>query len=157
MAGDKNRQDRRSVGVSVVALEGPDGMREYLTSAPLSRGGRLWCDRILQGIDRGERTSLRLYAEAMRWVGGQINIAVALVESLGVRDEVELRALVESGKRLEQLRANAACSLDDYRDEAVELLLMVLSQRPEWRLQVLERLGGRLLTDGKENGECATG
>ena len=152
LGGDKYRHDRRGRGQALAVLE-PDGMRDYLLSHPLSRGGRLWCDRVLQGVDRGERSCLRLYAEALKWVGAQTNLVAVFVQALGVRDESELKTLVESGRRLERLADPSAVSLEHYRDEAVELLRMVLMEYPEWRGEVLVRLGDPVGVS--ENGESA--
>ena len=143
--------DRRGRGKVLAMLE-PDEMREYLLAAPLSKGGRLWCDRILQGVDRGERTCLRLYAEALRWVGGQGNLMLVFMQSFGARSEDELKELVDSGRRFKQLTAPEAQSLEHYRDEATELLRLVLIQRPEWSSQVLGRLGVQMVETNGDGG-----
>ena len=139
MAGDKGRLEREARGKAVAALE-PEAMRAYLLEHPLSRGGRLWCDRIIEGVDKDQRNALRLYAQAMRWVGAETNIAIQFVQALGVRDEDELRSLVESGRKLERLKADAASSLEEYREAGLDLLRLVVRERPTWKEEILARL-----------------
>jgi hypothetical protein len=128
----------------VVNLE-PEQMRAYLLTHPLSRGGRLWCDRLIEGVDQGRRDCIRLFGEAMKWVGGHQNLMLVLVQQLGVRDQSELEKLVHSGRKLEQLQQDASASHEDFRDEAVELLLMLFRSHPEWRAQAVKRLSSEAL------------
>ncbi len=127
-------------GEVVAALE-PEAMRAYLLEHPLSRGGRLWCDRVLEGVDRNDRTAMNLFGNAMRWTGATVNIGAIFLERFNARSEEELGRLVESGRRLEQLKGDASLSLEAYRDEAVELLRLVLREHPEWRQEIGKALG----------------
>lgn len=122
-------------------------MRDYLLDHPLSRGGRLWCDRLLQGVDEGRRDCLRLYPEALKWVGAQVNLYAVLLERVGARSEDELKQLVESGRRLESMTQDASTSLSEYKEEALALLLGVLKQKPEWRDGVVARLSSEAVEE----------
>jgi hypothetical protein len=126
----------------------PEAMRSYLLEHPMSRGGRMWCDQVIEGSARGERHCLRLYAEALRWTGGQTNLVVALVQQLGVRDEAELHELIGQGRQLARIRQDATASLEGCREQAIELLSLVLTKRPDWREEVMSRLSPPLLTNG---------
>ena len=127
----------------------PESMRAYLLAHPLSRGGRLWCDRLLEGVDRGERTCLRLFGEAMKWVGAQTNVYAVLVERMGARSEDDLKRLVESGKRVEGL---ADTPVDRMLEDAVEVVRMCLMRMPERRQAVVARLSSGAVELGGQNG-----
>lgn len=81
---------------------------------------------------------------------GQLNgeIMAASVEGLirgmGFQNETELRSAVDRG------RVPANLSLDDCEADGIELLALVLSERPERRAAILSALGGKLL--GGANG-----
>ena len=76
-------------------------------------------------------------ARAYLEMAGCLNVAPKieiLYASLGVRDETELRRRMELSKP-------GALTHEQYRDEAVELLKMLLQEHPEWRSKVMEKLG----------------
>lgn len=147
MAG-KMRYYKQQEGEAIANLE-PDQMREYLLSHPLSEGGRLWCDRVIEGVARGDRTDKRLFAEAMRWTGAQINIANVFLERFNVPNEDALVRMVESGKRFEQIRTDVEDSWEKHLDNGVALLKAVLQRHPERRASVVAELGGVLpITNG---------
>jgi len=133
-----DRKARQSDGQAYASLE-PEGIREYLLNAPLSRGGRLWCDRILEGVDRGDRTDKRLFAETLRLVGGQVNIVNVLVERLGVGSEGELRRKVELGNAYERLGADRTD--EEYFEAAMDMLAALVRKHPEMRTKAAHRLG----------------
>ncbi len=60
----------------------------------------------------------------------------ALYVELGVRDKSEL------SRALDLSRAGQNLSLEECREEALELLRIVLQQKPEWRTQIVARLDG---------------
>ena len=80
---------------------------------------------------------LRPTLELMGKMTGEIQAAsiAAFLAALGVRDESEVRSA------LELVRTSASPSLEQCEEESVALLLMVLRERPERRMPVLERLG----------------
>ena len=127
-------------------------MRSYLLTHPISRGGRLWCDRVIEGVDAGDRTALRLFGEAMRWTGAQINIANVFMERLSVRNESELVTLVESGRRMEQITADADSAWESHMANGIELIKAVLQLHPEKRASVIAELGGLVPGDEHTNG-----
>jgi hypothetical protein len=55
------------------------------------------------------------------------------------------------------MRQDATAGLEDYRDEALELLSLVLREHPEWRGSVLARLGSGAeeVHEASENGAIA--
>lgn len=106
----------------------PRGMEAYLLD--ISDGGRVWCDRVVQGCRDGERHCLRLFAEAVKWVGIQHSVALVLVQKLGVRDEVELHELVTSGKRLAQLAETPPATM---LHDAEQVMRMVIQKDPACR------------------------
>lgn len=140
MAGDKYRHERHARGEALSNLE-PDEMRAYLLSHPLSDGGRLWCDRVIEGVARGERTSMRLFSEAMKWTGGQVNIGTLLVQ-LGAKDEHEARYLITEGKRMEELKAAAAEDLGAAFEKALEVCALALRENPNRRNAIMQLLSG---------------
>jgi hypothetical protein len=133
-----------------MALRDPEAMKSYLLDHPLSRGGRMWCDRVLEGVNNYDRTAIRMYGEAMKWVGAQHNIANIFIGQLGLKDETELTRLVNSGKKFEELQAEGV-NLERYRDDSIQVLKDVLKLHPEWRVQVMKELSSVAAEVG-ENG-----
>lgn len=133
-----DRKARESDGKALASLE-PDAMRAYLLEAPISRGGRLWCDRVLEGVDAGERTALRLFGEAMRWCGAQVNIGQLLLQVTGARSESEAVELVEGGRRLRALSESVTPEM--LESDAVEVLRDAIKASPERRDAIREALG----------------
>ena len=99
------------------------------------------------GCEEPNVQAVRLYCELAGAVGAQNTFILQLNQTLGIRDEAELRSLVESGRRLQTLTADATSSLESFRDEALGVLLDCLSVRPEWRGDVLARLGVKALPE----------
>ena len=97
-----------------------------------------------RGLKRGDRTCVRIFAEAHKLVGTQhIQIAInTFLNELGTKTEEEARLLIESGRRMEALKNDASLSLEQYRNDAVDVLKVLLSKRPEWRAEVIRELGG---------------
>lgn len=141
-----------------VSLREPSALRDYLLDGPMSQGGRLWCDRVIEGVDAGRRDCLRLYAEAMGWVGAHGTLALVFMNQFGVSNEAELARLVESGRKLERLAGDEDKALEDYRDSALDLLSAVLRRRPEWREMVSERVGSfaSVVQEGAEDRAAST-
>lgn len=83
--------------------------------------------------------AVRLYAEMADAVGPAISVNATFIDRLGVRDEGELRGLVESGRRLQSLE-DSGISLEAQRDDAVEVLRLILRDRPEWLPGIVARL-----------------
>lgn len=129
-------------GQALARLE-PDQMKEYLLSQPLSKGGRLWCDRVLEGVDKRDRTCMRLFGEAMKWVGAQVNIGQVFLQQMNVSSEKELATLVDQGRKLERLTNDAGMSDESYRDEALGLLKELLERYPEWREGMIQSLAAK--------------
>ena len=100
-----------------------------------------------QGHDSGlpdlaeRRAWSELVLRTAGMVGPQSTIMVALLGEIGVKDNDELRELVESGRRMRQLRDDASISHEAMRDNALELLRDLIRLHPEWRDGVLEMLG----------------
>ena len=90
-----------------------------------------------------EPWALRAWLEAAGAVGAMSQVVVNLHASMGVRNEDELRALVESGRRLERMN-DGQISDEEYFDAAYDLMRNLLRKRPEWR----EKL--HALTSGAE-------
>jgi len=68
----------------------------------------------------------------------QLNVLAGVWQRLGVKDEDELRTLVESGREREAMRANL--SHEQMFESGLEVLSMVVIKHPEWGPQVAERL-----------------
>lgn len=74
-----------------------------------------------------QRWAFRLLWEANRWVGGQnqLQIAIALFQQFGVRDEGELKTYVDRAKAAESV------TLDLAVQEAMEILHVARKTAPE--------------------------
>jgi len=125
----RKRTEDRQIGQELVKLD-PEGMRAYLLEHPLSDGGRLWCDRVIQGVAAGERTSMRLFGDAMRWTGAQVNVFALFTERLGlqVRNEDELVAMVRRGEKMRELEADRP--LREYFEAGLSLLRQCIAKDP---------------------------
>jgi hypothetical protein len=147
----------RSIGGKKHAVLDPEGMRSYLLEHPLSRGGRMWCDRVIKGAAKGSRTELRLFAEAMKWVGATTNIAAIFVQQLGVRDEKELGQLVEAGKRFRESMNDVSQTPEELGAKALELLLLCCPRSPGLADEAMKRLvlmsTARMLEEPSGNGD----
>lgn len=96
--------------------------------------------------------ALTAWLQAAGVVGSMQQVVVQINQMLGVADETEAKRLVESGRRLEQMKADGV-ALEDLRDDAVEALRMVFQEHPEWRHAVLGRLGSEAVeVNGGRNG-----
>lgn len=81
-----------------------------------------FCERVLQGVDRGDRTCMRLYAEATKIVGAQVTVAVNLWQQIGINDPDFGRKMIDSAMRANDLDPETAWRLSeqfvqDYRRE----------------------------------------
>ena len=113
---------RRIKGKEHAALE-PESMRDYLLTHPLSRGGRLWCDRIIEGVDKNDRTSVVLFAQAMRWVGAEQHIGIQIVQQLGA-------PVAEAREAVARLRESAAKPLAEIAEDAATFLRWLAEKHP---------------------------
>lgn len=104
---------------------------------------------LAESIRLREPWALRAWLEAAGVVGAMSQVVVQVHQSLGVRDERELAELVESGRRMEQLKADASTSLEEYANEAAEMLLQVFRERPELREGVMMKLNGTQSAESK--------
>ena len=101
--------------------------------------------KLSEAIDRGEPWVLRAFLEAVGAVGTQhvqIAISTFLFEQLGASSADEARELIEAGRKMEALKSDASTSLEQYRNDAVDVLKVLLGKRPEWRAEVIKELGG---------------
>ena len=84
--------------------------------------------QLMAAIKRGEGWAIRTGFEIARMVqGGQTQIVVALLGELGVRDEAEAKALVASGKRLEQLAETPPATM---LHDALEVVKLCVRKEP---------------------------
>jgi hypothetical protein len=90
-----------------------------------------------------EPWALRAWLEAAGVVGSMQQVIIQLTASLGVRDETEARALIESGREAKRLAADATSSLADFESAGCDLLQSVLKHAPERRAAIAARLGLR--------------
>lgn len=103
------------------------------------------CDKCGKGAQRWAVDRALTIARLLKL---EPQLLVAVFQRLGARDEEHLRVLVEAGLKLERIQADASASLADFREEAVELLRLVLVEHPEWRMGVLADLAGPAPVNG---------
>jgi hypothetical protein len=87
-----------------------------------------------------QRWAYGLFAKVTKLVQAEPMMLVSVFNRIGVRDEQELQSLIESGRRVMRLERDARAALPEFRDEALELLRLVLQERPEWRAEVVAKL-----------------
>jgi hypothetical protein len=99
-------------------------------------------------IDRGlakecpsTRTAMNIMAHAYGMLKNtDVNIAL-IIQQHGIASADDLARVISSGKRLEQLAANTAQSLETARDDALDILKLALREHPEWRGAIAHELG----------------
>lgn len=91
---------------------------------------------------RGERDALRLYAQMFKLVGAERELALIVIRELGAGSEDEAKKLIEAGRKFMDMKDNAMLSLDDCEQDAIDLLKLVVAQKPERRAKILVELGG---------------
>lgn len=91
---------------------------------------------IRRGIQTGSRTEMNLYAQIMKLVGEERRITVEFINSLGAKDEQELRRLVDIAK------SGEGASIHDSAERCVAFLEAYFNAYPEQRLAAVRRLGG---------------
>lgn len=99
---------RASSAVVAAAKSSPESVSEIL--APHDR---LWCEKIVEGVRLGDRTALRLFAEARKIVGAQVNLAINVWQQMGVSSEDEGRRMIESAMRANDLDPETAWRLSE--------------------------------------------
>lgn len=101
----------------------PQRMREHLDTDDRVKK---FCDRLFEDVDDREcpahRTAMRLYAEIMQAVGGQVNIAVNIWQQLGISDATQGKAMMDAAIRASDLDQETAWRISeqfvqDYRRE----------------------------------------
>ena len=98
-------------------------------------------DRGLEHERPSTRTAMNIMAHAYKVIR-QDNIHIALIaQQFGLASADDLARLVASGKRLEQLAANTEQSLETARDDAIDILKVVLREHPEWQGDAAHQLG----------------
>lgn len=94
-----------------------------------------------------------LYAQISGMVGPQSQIIVQLNASLGVRDEAELRELVDAGRRYREAESNATITAQDLWPKAAQALLLCA---PRMARSEVESLAQRLMAMiGTDHGDGA--
>lgn len=88
---------------------------------------------LLAAIKRGEGWAIRTGLEVAKMVGAQPLVVVNMLQALGVRDEAELRARVETAKRLDSLSEATA---DQMAEDAMAVMRQAVMRSPA----ILERL-----------------
>lgn len=90
--------------------------------------------------ERPNVQAVRLYCELAEAVGPAQSIIVSLNATLGVKDQDELRNLVESGKRMAQLRDSLESDPAAFLEEGLALVESVLRMQPDKTPEVMKRL-----------------
>ena len=125
------------------------GLKEAIKpTAPPCRG----CER----PPKPEPWAIRAWMEAAGAVGAMTQVLVTLNASLGVRDETELRDLVDTGRRVKMLTESAdARGIFQFEGDAIELLKAIIQMQPERRGAIIAQLdsGAELVEAESGNGE----
>ncbi len=97
---------------------------------------RSWCDSLKIGIAARDRTAMNLYPQVMKLLGEERRIVVEFVTGLGVRDEGELKRMVDMAKSVEGVGPH------DGAERCVAYLEAYFNAFPDQRPSALKRLGG---------------
>jgi len=125
---DKER--RREGNRAVFALE---RYAPYVVKRAFVEGNyQAAMEKLSEAILGGEPWALRCWLEAAGAVGAMQQVIVNMHTSLGVRDESELRELVDSGRKLQALQRDADASLESYWSDATQLIRLCMRTNPEW-------------------------
>ena len=91
---------------------------------------------IHRGIKAGDRTAMNLYAQIMKLVGEERRITVEFINSMGAKDENELRRYVEIAK------SGEGASIHDSAERCISFLELYFNAYPAARDTGIRRLGG---------------
>jgi hypothetical protein len=107
-----------------------------LTQLATDEVARDYADAIRIGIKKRDRTALNLYAQIMKLVGEERRIVVEFVQGLGVRNEGDLKRMVEMARSVEGVGPH------DGAERCVAYLEAYFNAFPDQRPAALRRLGG---------------
>ena len=97
---------------------------------------RSWCDSLKIGIKARDRTAMNLYPQVMKLLGEERRIVVEFVAGLGVRDEGELKRMVDMARSVEGVGPH------DGAERCVAYLEAYFNAFPDQRPAAIRRLGG---------------
>lgn len=118
-----------------LAERAPELMREKLAGY-----ADRYCDALMAAVDdpycRAHASALRIYPQIMRAVGSEQDVALALLTALGVRDQIQLAALVDTARQAEGTTLEAATQ------QAFQLLARRIRTEPGFREDAARTLFG---------------
>ena len=124
------RERRRTGNQAIFALE---KFAPYMVKrAVVEKNYDAALEALAKSIKLGEPWAIRCWLEAAGAVGAMQQVIVNMHTSLGVRDESELRELVDSGRKLQALQRDADASLESYWSDATQLIRLCMRTNPEW-------------------------
>lgn len=145
-------EDATNAGLIATELEMAKADPELARALILARGLEVFADGLIDALKPGipcglcharryQTWAYRVFAKIAKLVDATPQVLAVVLSRFGVSSEPELQSLIEQGRRLEAMAEDPQTRLDRYRDASLELLEMVLRERPEWRGQVIARLG----------------
>lgn len=101
-----------------------------------------FCTGLLAGLIRGQRHAQNLYARMFKLIGAEKELALVVIQQLGVRDPEEAKKFIDAGRQYERLKLETSMDPQDAMNDGLDSLKFALSQRPEWRAKIVRELGG---------------
>ena len=105
---------------------------------------------------RPNHQTVRLFFEMAGAVGAPTQVMIGILQRFGLREESELGALVESGRRLHELTQESG-SLETMRSDALAVLQHCIRVEPQSREAILGALGGAVGHNGAGDGSQVEG
>ena len=124
----------------------PNGGTQGLTLKPLANAAltdqetaqghlrpalKAWCEQVVAGVHKGERTAMNLYAKAMKIAGAEfeltINVAVEREFGMTLNDLRQRLTMVESVEDIDETQAITAMELhlrEFYRKKGMAVLIV---------------------------------
>lgn len=83
----------------------------------------------------------RTFAKIAKLTNTEPQVLIAVLQQYGVKDENEMKMLVDQGRRVQMLQNDATASYGDFLEEALSLVELVVKREPQALQGVLARLG----------------
>ncbi len=103
-----NNRSQSTQAIMTAALNDPEAARQnwrpFLPD---------FCEIVMEGCRQHDRTCLNIYAQAMKLVGAQVELAVNIWAQFGVTDASQAKAMIESAMRARDLDPETAWRLSE--------------------------------------------
>lgn len=109
--------------------------QQQLADYLLTRGAQKWADSLLRGLDRDDRTAIMAFGQATRMLRIEPQVLVVLL-----RTKYQIESEDEFVRILEAYREAETMDEEQRLQQALELLFVLMADKPERARYVADRL-----------------